>query len=475
MAEQKPETVLELTRRIKYLLESTITNVWVEGEVSNLTVQASGHAYFSLKDAGAQINCTFFGYSRSIYAKTIPLKNGLKLRARGSISVYEPRGSYQLNVRSIEQTGEGDLMLKFLELKNRLQAEGIFDQEHKRPIPGFTTYVGIVTSPTGAVIRDMLNVTRRRFPNMHILLAPAKVQGEGAAEEIVAGIELLNSLPNPPSVIIVGRGGGSMEDLWCFNEEIVARAVYNSRIPVISAVGHETDFTICDFAADLRVPTPSAAAEMVCGQMADLQATLRASNQRINNAMDNRLQLLRTRLKAAADSKLFTQPSFLINRYQQHVDMLSQQMHTSMNNRISDIKLRLNSSIPTMLHGATQAMHTFKQKLERTDSALTRAYENQLTQNKHKLENLSVRLESVNPKAVLARGYGIVTNPATGKTIRSVKNLADGAVVKTELADGTFQAIVSTNPSSARMQHKVPKKRSSLPETPQAEQLTLEF
>ena len=204
MAEQKPETVLELTKRIKYLLESTITNVWVEGEVSNLTLHASGHAYFSLKDAGAQISCTLFGYSRSIYAKTIPLKNGLKLRARGSVSVYEPRGSYQLNVRSIEQTGEGDLMLKFLELKNRLQAEGIFDQEHKRPIPGFTTYVGIVTSPTGAVIRDMLNVTRRRFPNMHILLAPARVQGEGAAEEIVAGIELLNSLPNPPSVIIVG-------------------------------------------------------------------------------------------------------------------------------------------------------------------------------------------------------------------------------------------------------------------------------
>lgn len=475
MAEQKPETILELTRRIKYLLESTITNVWVEGEVSNLTIQASGHAYFSLKDAGAQISCTFFGYSRSNYAKTIPLKNGLKLRARGSVSVYEPRGSYQLNVRSIEQTGEGDLMLKFLELKNRLQAEGIFDQEHKRPIPGFTTYVGIITSPTGAVIRDMLNVTRRRFPNMHIILAPAKVQGEGAAEEIVAGIELLNSLPNPPSVIIVGRGGGSMEDLWCFNEEIVARAVYNSRIPVISAVGHETDFTICDFAADLRAPTPSAAAEMVCGQMADLQATLRAANLRINNAMDNRLKLFRTRLKAAADSKLFTQPSFLINRYQQHVDMLSQQMHASMNNRISDIKLRLNSSVPTMLHGATQAMHTFKQKLERTEGALVRAHENQLTKNKHKLENLSVRLESVNPKAVLARGYGIVTNPATGKTIRSIENLSDGAIVKTELADGAFQSVVSSDPATTRMHRAVTHKRQNTNESPKAEQLTLDF
>lgn len=475
MSEQKPETVLELTRRIKCLLESTITNVWVEGEVSNLTLHASGHAYFSLKDAGAQISCTLFGYSRSIYAKTIPLKNGLKLRARGSVSVYEPRGSYQLNVRSIEQTGEGDLMLKFLELKNRLQAEGIFDQEHKRPIPGFTTYVGIVTSPTGAVIRDMLNVTRRRFPNMHILLAPARVQGEGAAEEIVEGIELLNSLPNPPSVIIVGRGGGSMEDLWCFNEEIVARAVYNSRIPIISAVGHETDFTICDFAADLRVPTPSAAAEMVCGQMEDLLATMHAANQRINNAMSNRLELLRTRLKAASDSKLFTQPSFLINRYQQHVDMLSQQMHTAMNNRISDVKLRLNSSIPMMLHGATQALHTFRQKLERNQQSLTHSYENQLIISKHKLENLIVRLESVNPKAVLARGYGIVTNPATGKTIRSVENLSDGSIVRTELADGTFQSIVSNDTSNTRIQRTISTKRSNQQAAPQAEQLTIDF
>lgn len=474
MAESKPETVLELTRRIKFLLESTITNVWVEGEVSNLTIHASGHAYFSLKDAGAQISCTLFGYTRSTYAKTIPLKNGMKLRARGSVSVYEPRGSYQLNVRSIEQTGEGDLMLKFLELKNLLQAEGLFDSAHKRPIPAFTTYVGIVTSSTGAVIRDILNVTRRRFPNMHIVLAPAKVQGEGAAEEIVAGIELLNSLPNPPSVIIVGRGGGSMEDLWCFNEEIVARAVYNSQIPVISAVGHETDFTICDFVADLRVPTPSAAAEMVCGQMEDLTSTLRTANQRINNALDNRLQLLRSRLKAAADSKLFTQPSFLINRYQQHVDMLSQQLHTAMNERISDIKLRLNSSIPAMLHGATQGMHIFKQKLERVNQALDRAQEKHILDKKHKLENLSVRLESVNPKAVLARGYGIVTNPATGKTIRSVQNLSDGIVVKTELADGTFQSIVSSDGNKPNFRRTVPQKRTT-PDTSCGEQMTFDF
>jgi exodeoxyribonuclease VII large subunit len=475
MPEQRPETVLELTRRIKLLLESTISNVWVEGEVSNLTLHASGHAYFSLKDANSQISCTIFGYSRSVYAKTVPLKNGLKLRARGSVSVYEPRGSYQLNIRSIEPSGEGDLMLKFLELKNKLASEGIFDAEHKRSIPAFTTYVGIVTSPTGAVIRDMLNVTRRRFPNMHIVLAPARVQGEGAAEEIVEGIELLNSLPNPPSVIIVGRGGGSMEDLWCFNEEIVARAVYASKIPVISAVGHETDFTICDFAADLRVPTPSAAAEMVCGQMEDLLYTLHTANQRISNAMGNRMQILRSRLKAAADSRLFTQPAFLINQYQQHVDMLSQQIHTSMTARISDIKLRLNSSIPAMLHGATQAINSIKQKIERTDQALSRASEKLLDQNRHKLDNLSVRLESVNPKAVLARGYGIVTNPATGKTIRSIQNLTDGTVVKTELADGTFQSIVSSDASVPRTRRTLPYKKITPPPQSNAEQMTLDF
>lgn len=475
MSEKKPETVLELTRRIKALLEGAIVNVWVEGEVSNLTLHSSGHAYFTLKDAGAQISCTLFGYSRSTYANTIPLKNGLKLRARGSVSVYEPRGSYQLNIRSIEQTGEGDLMLKFLELKNKLQAEGLFDQSHKRPIPAFTTYVGIVTSPTGSVIRDMLNVTRRRFPNMHILLAPAKVQGEDAAEEIVEGIELLNSLPNPPNVIIVGRGGGSMEDLWCFNEEIVARAVYNSKIPVISAVGHETDFTICDFAADLRVPTPSAAAEMVCGQMEDLLNTLYSNNQRIHNALNNRLTLLKTRLKAAAESKLFTHPEFIIHQHQQHIDMLSQQMLSSMHNRINEIKLRLNSSIPSMLHGATTAMHKVKQTLEMTSLALNRSAENKIVENKHILENLAIRLESTNPKAVLARGYGIVTNPATGKTIRSIKNLSDGTIVKTELADGSFQSIVNNDNSNSKSYRAKSKTTKQKGQSCSAEQLMLDF
>ncbi|MBQ6103610.1 MAG: exodeoxyribonuclease VII large subunit, partial [Kiritimatiellae bacterium] len=281
---QKPESVTALTARIKGGLEQWFRDVWVEGELSNVKFMASSpHAYFTVKDAGAQLPCAFFQAARNPTLRSV-LRDGAKVRLRGAVSVYAPRGAYQLLVRTAEPVGEGELMLRFEALKRRLAAEGLFDPAKKRPIPALPRCVGVVTSPTGAAIRDILNVLGRRFSGVRVLLAPARVQGDGAAAEVVAGIELLNSLPEPPDVLVVGRGGGSLEDLWCFNEEIVARAVRASRIPVVSAVGHEIDFTICDFAADLRAPTPSAAAELVVANRAELAQRVSSLSARLVRA-----------------------------------------------------------------------------------------------------------------------------------------------------------------------------------------------
>jgi exodeoxyribonuclease VII large subunit len=250
--------VSELTRALKALIESSIGSVWIEGEISNLRRPPSGHLYFTVKDATAQISAVLFkGNQRGL---TFIPRDGLLVRVQGDVTVYEHGGNYQVIVRQMRESGAGALQARFEALKARLQAEGLFDPSRKKPLPLLPRRVGIVTSPTGAVIRDILNVLGRRFPNLHLMLVPVRVQGAGAAEEVAAAIDLLNER-GEVDVMIVGRGGGSMEDLWCFNEEVVARAIARSRIPVISAVGHETDFTISDFVADVRAPTPSAAAE----------------------------------------------------------------------------------------------------------------------------------------------------------------------------------------------------------------------
>ncbi|OGV74134.1 MAG: exodeoxyribonuclease VII large subunit, partial [Lentisphaerae bacterium RIFOXYA12_FULL_60_10] len=256
----KALTVTELTRRIRAALEQGIGPVVVEGEVSNVRRPSSGHCYFTLKDETAQIAAVLFrGVLETL--RIVP-KDGLQVRVRGELTVYEKNGNYQILVRHLEETGRGSLQARFEQLKSRLQQEGLFDAARKRPLPVLPRHIGIVTSPTGAAIRDILQVLSRRFPNLHVLVAPVRVQGDGAAEAIAAAIDRLNQRADL-DVLIIGRGGGSLEDLWAFNEEVVARAVFRSRLPVISAVGHEIDFTISDFVADVRAPTPSAAAEIV--------------------------------------------------------------------------------------------------------------------------------------------------------------------------------------------------------------------
>ncbi len=413
-----PETVTALAARIRGGLEQWFRDVWVEGELSNVRfVASSPHAYFTVKDAGAQIACTFFHAARNPDAPRV-LRDGAKVRLRGGVSFYGPQGKCQLVVRSAEPVGEGELMLRFEALKRRLAAEGLFDEARKRPLPALPRVVGIVTSPTGAAIRDMLNVTRRRFAGLHVLLAPARVQGEGAAAEIAAAIGLLNRAEPRPDVLIVGRGGGSIEDLWCFNEEIVARAVRASAIPVISAVGHEIDFTICDFAADLRAPTPSAAAELVVKNRADLVATLASLWRRLSLAASRSTAAARARLELCARSRAFAQPAAAVRDRAQRVDLLSQRLDASLLDAARRARLRLGA-------------------LEPRPAAAARA---RLAAARAKLDALGAAHAALDPMAVLSRGYALVRDAGGGVVTRAAA-LAPGDRFAAVFRDGEVAAL----------------------------------
>ena len=315
-------SVTDLTRRVKDLLEERFPSVWVEGEVSNLRSPSSGHVYFTLKDSGAQLAVVLF---RGVAAKVgFKLKDGLQVIAFGDISVYEKSGQYQLVARQLLPKGLGALQLAFEELKQRLAREGLFDAARKKSIPTLPQRIGLVTSPTGAAVRDFLNIIGRRFPNVHIVVNPVRVQGEGAAQEIAAAIDEFNALHAsrrlPLDVLIVTRGGGSLEDLWAFNEEVVARALARSKIPTISAVGHEIDFTISDFVADLRAPTPSAAAELVVKAKDEFVQMITRYRSRLQQDLRLRLAEARQHFSDLASSYVFRRPTEVIRQYQQQVD-----------------------------------------------------------------------------------------------------------------------------------------------------------
>lgn len=461
MDKREPETVIALTSRIKNTLESSFSGVLVEGELSNVKFMGSGHAYFSLKDSAAQISCAFFNITRRMPA--FDVKDGVKVRVTGDVSVYEPRGSYQLIVRTMEQAGLGDLMVRFEELKRRLQQEGLFDQAHKRPLPMLPRKIGIVTSPTGAAIRDMLNVTKRRFADVHIVIAPARVQGPEGVPEIIAGIQLLNEMPEPPDVIIVGRGGGSIEDLWCFNEEAVARAIYHSAIPVISAVGHEIDFTITDFTADLRAPTPSAAAELVVGQKAEFEAALATSAKRLSQAVRAALERARARIDIAAGSHVFRRPESLLRQHAQHVDMLSQQMTHLLNGSLSEARERLTASTPRMTRATDLSLRSAMIRLSRMTPAMAHAAKSSVAESRHRLNALNARLDSVNPMTVLSRGYAMVKS-ADGNIIKTLADVKAGETLTTRLADGEFRSVaIDGNSATQRPVHRAHKPSSDQP------------
>ncbi len=387
-------TVSQITRKIRASLEHNFSNISILGEISNVRTPGSGHVYLTLKDKSSQLQAVVF---RNIANKIkFELKDGMEVISFGSVTVYEPRGQYQLIINKIEPKGIGALQLAFQQLKEKLEKEGLFDQAHKKPIPFIPQKIGIVTSPTGAAIKDIINIIDRRFANVEILLYPVKVQGEGAAQEIAEAITELNALTDI-DVIIAGRGGGSLEDLWAFNEEVVARSIYNSRIPVISAVGHEIDITIADLVADKRALTPSEAGELVVPRKDLLLDMLEKLNTRLLQSLTGKLRLSKERLVRVANSYVMRQPFDRLRRWQQRLDEFAQ---------------RLNINI-------THALNTEREKLS----------------------GIAGKLESLSPLNVLKRGYTITTRLEDNKSLREAKGLNKGDKIKTNFSKGS---VIST-------------------------------
>ncbi len=391
-------TVRELTAHIKDMLEndSLLANLWVKGEISNFKRASSGHLYFTLKDGYSCIRSVMFSSRcRNMLFKP---EDGMAVRIRGYVSLYERDGNYQLYVQEMEPDGLGALYLAFEQLKEKLSREGLFDKRHKKELPLLPGTIGIVTSPTGAVIRDMTNIIGRRWPGVKIMLVPVAVQGEAAPKEVAAGIKKLNSLGGV-DVIIVGRGGGSLEELWAFNTETVARGIFSSRIPVISAVGHETDYTIADMVADLRAPTPSAAAEMVVPVKRELERYIITLQDRLRHSLEENLSRCRARLEKSADSSVFRRPVDRITGSRKiHLDFLAR--------RLEDV---------------------------------TKAH---LSNNKSNLSTLAARLEILSPLSTLVRGYSICIREGTGEVVKNSGDILTGEKIRVELHRGALSCRV---------------------------------
>ena len=392
-----PISVTELNRYVKNRIDGDeyLNNVLVKGEISNFKHHYTGHLYFTLKDENSLIKCVMFKtYSEKM--KFEP-RDGMKVIIFGTVSVFERDGVYQIYCKTMDEDGLGDLYLAYNKLKEKLEKEGLFDELHKKKIPFMPEVIGVLTSNTGAVIRDIINVSTRRNPNVHIRLLPVPVQGQGAAEKIAKAIEVMNE-KKLADVLIIGRGGGSLEDLWPFNEEIVARAIYSSEIPIISAVGHETDFTIADFVADLRAPTPSAAAELAVADVEDLKYDIVLKEKRLKNALNSKTQVMRLRFEKCMNSRVYKEPLQKINERYLLVDKY--------------IKLLENSSI---------------KKLK--DCKLVMA------------KNAS-KLDALSPLKTLSRGYSITILKENDKIIKSVKDVKSGDLLEIRVEDGKIEASV---------------------------------
>jgi exodeoxyribonuclease VII large subunit len=433
-------TVSEVSERIKIVLEDTFFDIWVEGELSNLRTPSSGHSYLTLKDEQSQIRAVLFKMQRR-YLRFDP-KDGMLVIARGRISLYEPRGEYQLVIDYMEPKGIGALQIAFEQLKARLAQAGLFDPTRKRPLPMLPRCIGIVTSPTGAVIRDMLQILRRRFMNLHVCVYPVRVQGDGAAEEITRGIEALNRYPGI-DVIVVARGGGSLEDLWAFNEETVVRAIYASKIPVISAVGHEIDYTIADFVADVRAPTPSAAAELVIRTKLELHAELQVMTQRLQRAMRHRLETLRARLEACQQRRVLKDPWAPLRTMQQRLDELNVRLARSIRGRLHLSQEALGRGEAAITHLSPLMMvGLLRQRLTTLEQRLIAAQGGHVRRGREELERLTATLQALSPLAVLARGYSICRHQTDGQVIREAHAVAPGMHVDIMLWQGSLQCTV---------------------------------
>mgnify|MGYP001603906256 CR=1 FL=1 len=431
-------SVTRLVRRMKNLLEIEIGEIWVEGEVSNLRRQASGHCYFSLKDEGAQISCVLFRGSAA-KAKAQP-EDGMQVRVKGEVSVYEARGQMQLIVKQVEDAGMGDLQARFEALKAKLNKEGLFDASLKKPLPSFPLAIGLVTSPTGAALQDMLNIMTRRAPWVQPILYPVTVQGKGAEHSIAAAIEQFSDpeqygLPEV-DVIITGRGGGSLEDLWNFNEEIVARAIHACPIPVVSAVGHEIDFTISDFAADVRAPTPSAAIELVVPDASELQLQVKSQGDALKRAMQGRLKHDTAILQSARRALMPRDSEQALREPIQTLDRARQELTDASEGALDGILANLKEL--AILHAANDPKKAMERKMEALDHAkilLDRVVKNELRQQEERLQNLGSLIRTLGPESTFARGFSI-TMGEKGNIIRDANDVEKGELLRSRLASG---------------------------------------
>ena len=424
------------------LIEQGVGRVWVEGEMSNLARPASGHLYFSLKDESAQIRCAWFRQRQR--SPTINLKDGDKMLAFGKVSIYEARGDYQLIVERLEPAGEGELRRRFEALKKKLAAEGLFEESLKQPLPVLPRCIGVITSPSGAAIRDVLSVLQRRFPAIPVIVYPVAVQGDAAVPEITGAL-LTAARRAECDVLILGRGGGSLEDLWAFNEEAVARAISDCPIPVVSAVGHEVDFTIADLVADYRAPTPSGAAEIVVPDQSEWQRNFNATLARLNGLMQRILEDNHQSLDWLARRLMQSSPRATVERQGEQLRSLHKALTSAMRHdltvryrAIERIESRLRQQSPlSQIQQFAHSLAALQQRLRAAGTNTIDAVSNRLA--------LSARaLHSVSPLATLERGYAIVTHATSGETVTDAAAVSVGSEIETRLAKGRFAAIVST-------------------------------
>lgn len=440
--EQRILSIQELNRYIRQKFEADplLPEVWVRGEISNFTHHSSGHMYFTLKDAGSRVRAIMF----AAHNKRLPFipREGTRVIAQGSVSVFERDGQYQLYITQMQPDGVGSLYLAYEQLKQKLEAEGLFDEGGKRKIPTLPRAIGVITSPTGAAVRDILTTLGRRFPGIPVMLYPALVQGKEAAASIVRGIRILNRL-GEADVLIVGRGGGSLEELWAFNEEIVARAIYDSAIPVISAVGHETDFTIADFAADLRAATPTAAAELAVPDRRELRQRVSQLEQRLRGALLRRAAQERDRLARLQRSPVLRQPERALQSHAQRLDGLTRRLTARTEARHAagrDKHARLHGRLARFYPGAQ--LQLAARQLGALDGRLSAAMNAAVKDRRQRLQGGMRQLDALSPLKVMARGYSLVYDEGEQKLIKSAREVREGDRIVVRVNDGSLDCRV---------------------------------
>ena len=440
-------TISRLNREARALLERGLGSVWLEGEISNLSRPSSGHWYFSLKDESAQVRCAMFR-QRNLLVR-FPVRDGTQVLARGRVSLYEARGEFQVVVEHLEEAGEGILRRRFEQLKQKLAAEGLFDSRHKQPLPRLPRRIGVVTSPTGAAIRDILHILRRRFPAIPVLVYPVAVQGEAAPREIEAALRLA-AARRDCDVLIVARGGGSLEDLWAFNDEAVARAIFACPIPVVSGVGHEVDFTIADFVADERAPTPSGAAERAVPDRAEWLRSLEAGQRRLSLAVRRRIADQRTALLLREQRLARVHPGAVLRQHAQRLDDLEGRLRIAARAHLERGRSRF-AGAQALLQRASPALRlqALALRLDAARRRLGNAVRGQVGERRQRFELAARALHAVSPLATLDRGYAIVTD-SQGRVLQDTAGLRPGERVTARLARGRFAAeVLSVEPGDA--------------------------